>query len=431
MRILIVGSGGREHALAWKLKQSPRVSQIYCAPGNAGIAEIAQCININVEEIERLVGFAREHQIELTVVGPEAPLAAGIVDAFNGAGLPIFGPVKAAARLEASKIFAKELMRKYQIPTAESRTFTEAEQAMAYIRSKGAPLVVKADGLASGKGVVVAKTVAEAEEAVRRMLVAAEFGPAGARIIVEEFLTGEEVSVLAFTDGTTVIPMVSAQDHKAVYDQDQGPNTGGMGAYSPAPVLTPELLQQVEREVLQPTIAGLRQEGIIYQGILYAGLMITAEGPKVLEYNVRFGDPECQVILPRLESDLVEIMLAVINRKLAGQTITWHEHHAACVVMTSAGYPGPYQQGKIITGLAEAAALPEVYVFHGGTSAHGSHLVTAGGRVLAVTAWGKTLEAALNKAYQGVSTIKFDGAHYRTDIGHRAIKAGAISLASR
>lgn len=420
MRVLIVGGGGREHALAWKLKQSPRVDQLYCAPGNAGIAALAQCIDFDVLDLDRLLTFAREQKIDLTVVGPEAPLAAGIVDAFQGAGLPIFGPVKAAARLEASKSFAKALMSKYRIPTAESRTFTAAEEAIAYIRQKGAPLVVKADGLASGKGVVVAKTVAEAEEAAKRMLVKNEFGPAGARIIVEEYLTGEEVSVLAFTDGTTVVPMVPAQDHKAAYNGDRGPNTGGMGAYAPAPVLTPDLLKQVEREILQPTIDGLRQEGILYQGVLYAGLMLTAEGPKVLEYNVRFGDPECQVILPCLQSDLLEIMLAVVHRQLAEQTITWSGHHAACVVMASAGYPGPYQTGKIITGLEQAAAMPEVYVFHAGTSAQGKNLITAGGRVLAVTAWGGTLQAALDKAYAGVAVIKFDGAHYRTDIGRRA-----------
>lgn len=420
MRVLIVGGGGREHALAWKLKQSPRVDQLYCAPGNAGIAELAQCVNIGGTELNRLLAFAREQKIDLTVVGPEAPLAAGIVDAFQRAELPIFGPVQAAARLEASKSFAKTLMHKYRIPTAESRTFTDAEAAIAYIREKGAPLVVKADGLASGKGVVVAQTVAEAEQAVEGMLLKKEFGPAGARVIVEEYLTGEEVSVLAFTDGNTVVPLVPAQDHKAAYDGDQGPNTGGMGAYAPAPVLTPELLKQVEREILQPTIDGLRQEGLLYRGVLYAGLMLTAEGPKVLEYNVRFGDPECQVILPCLQSDLLEIMLAVIHGELAGQTVTWHDRHAACVVMASAGYPGPYQTGKIITGLDQAAALPEVCVFHAGTATQGKNVVTAGGRVLAVTAWGETLQAALAKAYRGVSAIHFDGAHYRTDIAHRA-----------
>lgn len=298
MRVLVVGGGGREHALVWKLRKSPRVKRIYCAPGNAGIAELAECVDIAADDITKLVKFAEEQEIELTVAGPEAPLAAGIADAFKAEGLKVFGPVAAAARLEASKVFAKQLMQKYGIPTAESRTFTVAEDALEYIRRKGAPIVVKADGLAAGKGVIVAQTMAEAEAAVKRMLVAGEFGAAGKRIVLEEYLAGEEVSVLAFTDGKAVVPMAGAQDHKAAYDHDRGPNTGGMGAYSPAPVLTPELLQQVRREILEPTVDGLRREGITFQGVLYAGLMLTADGPKVLEYNVRFGDPECQAILP-------------------------------------------------------------------------------------------------------------------------------------
>ncbi|MBA2133015.1 phosphoribosylamine--glycine ligase [Capillibacterium thermochitinicola] len=419
MRVLIVGSGGREHALAWKIKQSPLVREIFCAPGNAGIAHLARCVPLAADDIEALLGFARERRIDLTVVGPEAPLAAGIVDRFQAEGLAIFGPVKAAAQLEASKVFAKQLMAKYRIPTAESRTFTTAEEACAYIREKGAPLVIKADGLAAGKGVVVAATVGEAEAAVRRMLVDQEFGAAGRQIVIEEYLRGEELTLLAFTDGTTIVPMVAAQDHKAVYDNDTGPNTGGMGAYSPVPLLTPELQQQIETEILRPTINGLRQEGIVYQGVLYAGLMITADGPKVLEYNARFGDPECQVILPRLQSDLIPIIQAIIDRRLTEQTITWHDHHTACVVMTSGGYPGPYATGKRITGLEQVAAMPDVYVFHAGTAFQGEDLVTAGGRVLAVTAWGKTRQDALDKAYQAVRTIHFDGAHYRTDIGRR------------
>lgn len=419
MRVLIVGSGGREHALAWKIKQSPRVRELFCAPGNAGIGRLAQCVPINADDLDALVAFARDQQIDLTVVGAEAPLAAGLVDRFKAEGLAIFGPDKAAAQLEASKVFAKQLMAKYQIPTAECQTFHDAEEACAYIREKGAPIVVKADGLAAGKGVVVASTVAEAEEAVQRMLVDQEFGAAGARIVVEEYLQGEEVTLLAFTDGTTIVPMVSAQDHKAAYDHDRGPNTGGMGAYSPVSILTPALQRQVEAEILQPTIAGLRQEGILYQGVLYVGLMITAAGPKVLEYNVRFGDPECQVILPRLQSDLIPIMQAVINGTLAEETITWYDHHTACVVMASGGYPGPFTPGKIITGLDQVATMADVYVFHAGTANQGENTVTAGGRVLAVTAWGKTRQDALDKAYDAVQAIHFDGAHYRTDIGRR------------
>ncbi|NLM37784.1 MAG: phosphoribosylamine--glycine ligase [Firmicutes bacterium] len=419
MRVLIVGSGGREHALAWKIKQSPLVRELFCAPGNAGIAQLARCIPLAADDLDGLLAFAREHRIDLTVVGPEAPLAVGIVDRFQAEGLAIFGPVQAAARLEASKVFAKQLMAKYRIPTAESRTFTNAEEAYTFIREKGAPLVVKADGLATGKGVIIATTVAEAEAAVRRMLVDQEFGAAGHQIVIEEYLRGAELTVLAFTDGTTIVPMVAAQDHKAVYDNDTGPNTGGMGAYSPVPLLTPELQQQIETAILRPTIDGLREEGLLYQGVLYAGLMITAEGPKVLEYNVRFGDPECQVVLPRLQNDLIPIIQAIIDRRLAEQTITWHDNHTACVVMASGGYPGPYATGKPISGLDRVAIMPDVYVFHAGTAFQGEDLVTAGGRVLAVTAWGKTRQDALDKAYQAVRAIHFEGAHYRTDIGRR------------
>ena len=421
MRVLVVGSGGREHVLAWKLKQSPRVQKVYCAPGNAGIATIAECVPIAADNIVRLVNFALEQEIELTVIGPEAPLTAGIVDAFIAAGLTVFGPDKAAAQLEGSKAFAKQIMAKNNIPTAESRTFTSAASALAYLQEKGAPIVVKADGLAAGKGVVVAATLAEAQEAVRRIMVDKEFGEAGSLVVIEEFLQGEEVSVLAFTDGNTVIPMVSSQDHKAVYDGDTGPNTGGMGAYSPAPVLTAALLAQVESQVLQPTIAGLRAEGIIFKGILYAGLMITADGPKVLEFNVRFGDPECQAVIPRLKSDLPTLMLSVINHSLHDTTIEWHENHTACVVMASGGYPGSYQKGIVINGLDAAAAVADAYVFHAGTAQKGAKTVTVGGRVLGVTAWGDTLQSALDKAYAAAEKISFAGAHYRKDIGQKAL----------
>jgi phosphoribosylamine--glycine ligase len=421
MRVLIVGSGGREHVLAWKLLQSPRVQKVFCAPGNAGIAGLAECVNIPVDDIAGMVKFARAHEIELTVVGPEAPLTAGMVDAFEAAGLAVFGPDKEAARLEGSKVFAKEIMEKYNIPTAVSRTFTDAAKALAYLKEVGVPIVVKADGLAAGKGVVVAATLAEAEEAVRRIMLEREFGDAGDRVVIEEFLEGEEVSVLAFSDGDAVIPMVSSQDHKAAYDGDTGPNTGGMGAYSPAPVLTQGLLAQVEEKILRPTIAGLRAEGIVFKGILYAGLMITKNGPKVLEYNVRFGDPECQAVLPQLKTDLVPIMFSVINRTLHEQEIKWHENHTACVVMASGGYPGKYKKGVIIHGLDDAAKLEDVYVFHAGTATKHKKTVTAGGRVLGVTAWGDTLQDALDKAYAAVNKTTFDGAHYRTDIGQKAL----------
>lgn len=422
MRVLVVGGGGREHVLVWKLLQSPRVQKVFCAPGNAGIAGLAECVPIPADDIDALLSFALDNEVELTVVGPEAPLTAGIIDAFAAAGLAAFGPCKAAARLEGSKAFAKEIMDKYKIPTAESRTFTDADSALAYLREKGVPIVVKADGLAAGKGVVVAASLAEAEEAVRRIMLEREFGDAGNRVVIEEFLDGEEVSVLAFTDGNTVIPMVSSQDHKAAYDGDTGPNTGGMGAYSPAPVLTWELLAQVEEQILRPTISGLRAEGITFAGVLYAGLMITKTGPKVLEYNVRFGDPECQAVLPRLQSDLTDIMLSVINRCLHQQEIRWHNNHTACVVMASGGYPGPYEKGKEIMGLDEAAQMKGVYVFHAGTETKGGKTVTAGGRVLGVTAWCDTLQGALDKAYGAVEKITFEGAHYRSDIGQKAIK---------
>ena len=421
MRVLIVGSGGREHVLAWKLQQSPRVHKIFCAPGNAGIAQEAECVAIAADDIDGLVAFALEHEVNLTVVGPEAPLTAGIIDAFAAAGLEAFGPNQAAAQLEGSKIFAKEIMEKYNIPTAVSQSFTSVDKALAYLQEKGAPIVVKADGLASGKGVVVATTIAEAKDAVKRIMVKKEFGDAGARVIIEEFLEGEEVSVLAFTDGKTVIPMVSSQDHKAAHDGDTGPNTGGMGAYSPAPVLTWELQSLVEEKVLRPTVAGLRQEGITFRGILYAGLMITAQGPKVLEFNVRFGDPECQVVLPRLKGDLASIMLSVVRCCLHEESIEWHDNHTACVVLASGGYPGKYAKGKEIKGLDAAAILDDVQVFHAGTAQKGKKVVTAGGRVLGVTAWGNTLPEALDKAYQGVDKISFDGVHYRKDIGQKAL----------
>jgi phosphoribosylamine--glycine ligase len=418
---MIIGSGGREHALAWKLSQSPRVQKICCVPGNAGIAQVAKCLPADIQDSDRLIHLAVQNEVDLVVVGPEAPLAAGLVDALTAAGVPAFGPGKRAAQLEGSKVFAKQLMEKYNIPTASASVFTNSASALAEIEKRGAPIVVKADGLAAGKGVIVASTREEAAQAVRLIMEERAFGAAGDKVILEEYLAGEEVSVLGFTDGETVIPMASAQDHKAVFDGDTGPNTGGMGAYSPAPLLTPELLSEVQEEILLPTVNALRREGIVFRGVLYAGLMITARGPKVLEFNVRFGDPECQVILPRLKSDLGTVMLATINGNLAEQELRWHNYHTACVVMASGGYPGTYEKGHVISGLEEAAKIPETIVFHSGTALRDGQTVTNGGRVLSVTAWGASLPVALDRAYTACRAISFTGAHYRKDIGHRAL----------
>lgn len=418
MKVLVVGSGGREHTLVWKLSQSPRVKKIYCAPGNAGISSLAECVPIDALELERLRDFALAQNIDLTVVGPEAPLVAGIVDLFAEAGLKAFGPSRAAARLEGSKSFAKQLMAKYGIPTGAFQTFTDPEAAKAYIRQLGTPCVVKADGLAAGKGVVVAQ---EPEEAIRTVdHLTAGNKEAAATLLVEEFLRGEEITVMAFTDGETVKPMVWAQDHKRVYDGDQGPNTGGMGAYSPTGLETPALKEQIYREILVPTIQAMANEGQPFKGILYAGLILTPEGPKVLEYNARFGDPECQVVLPRLKTDLVAVMEAVLAGKLAQLDLDWTGDAAACVVLASGGYPGKYETGYPITGLN---ALPEgVTVFHAGTAHDRGQVVTAGGRVLAVTGLGTDLAQAVAKAYAGVDQIRFANRHCRLDIAWRAFR---------
>ncbi len=422
MRILIVGGGGREHTIVWKLAQSQYVKKIYCAPGNAGTSTLAENVPISSEDINNLLSFTQEKKIDLTVVGPEAPLAAGIVDVFTSKGLSCFGPLRSAARLENSKVFAKEIMKKYHIPTADGQVFSELNHAISYLKEISAPVVVKADGLASGKGVVVARTVEEAESFLRYIMVERAFGTAGDRVVIEECLEGEEVSLMVFSDGNTIIPMISAQDHKRVFDDDEGPNTGGMGAYSPAPVFTPELLRVVEKKILKPTMAGLRHEGIIYRGVLYVGLMITKEGPKVLEFNARFGDPECQVVLPGLKNDLFEIIQAILGGTLYKQKIEWHDSHVACVVMTSGGYPGDYKKGFPIYGLELAEKIEDVYIFHAGTAIKDGRLVTAGGRVLGITACGETLKSTLDKAYSAVEYISFEGAHYRKDIGWRALK---------
>ncbi|MBI5091995.1 MAG: phosphoribosylamine--glycine ligase [Candidatus Hydrogenedentes bacterium] len=421
MKVLVIGSGGREHALAWKIKQSPLVSELYCAPGNPGMAALGACVDIPAGDIDGLLGFAKENKIDLTVVGPEDPLANGIIDRFAEEGLTAFGPNGRAAQLEASKAFAKSVMQRYRIPTAEYAEFSSADEATAYVEAKGVPLVIKADGLAAGKGVTVAHDVDNAIDAVREAMVEGVFGAAGSRVVIEEFLVGEEASILAFTDGKTVIPMVASQDHKAAYDGDQGPNTGGMGAYSPAPVITNGLAVQIQRTVLQPCVDGLANEGIHYTGVLYAGLMITKDGPKVIEFNCRFGDPETQVVLPRMKSDLVPVLLACCNGTLHQQKIAWDDRACVSVVMASGGYPKAYDKGKVISGIERAERDAGVMVFHAGTKHHEDNVVTNGGRVLNVTALGTDIRGAITMAYAGVRQISFEGAHFRTDIGHRAL----------
>lgn len=425
MKILVVGGGGREHALVWKLKQSPRVSKIYCAPGNAGIARDAECVPCAAEDLNGLLEFARSKEIDLTVVGPEAPLVAGIRDRFEEAGLRLFGPPARGALIEGSKAFAKRLMAKFGIPTASFEVFDSPKEAISYVRRIGGPCVVKADGLAAGKGVIVARDASEAEAAVKLIAEEKAFGKAGDRIIVEECLVGEEVSVFAFTDGKSVLPMVAAQDHKRVYDGDKGPNTGGMGAYSPPPVYTPEIHERVCKEILQPIVAAMAAEGIRYQGVLYAGLMLTEEGPYVLEFNCRFGDPEAQVVIPRLKTDLVDVMEAVLDGRLEEISLEWDQRPAVCVVLASGGYPGSYEKGKVIRGLDE---VPEgILVFHAATALSGECFVTSGGRVLGVTAFGETIREAVERAYEGVSKISFEGMHYRHDIAYRALKREGAS----
>jgi len=421
MKVLVIGSGGREHALVWKLAQSPKVEKIYGAPGNPGIAQIGECVNISPTDIKGLADFAEKEGIDLTVVGPEAPLVAGIVDEFESRGLKIFGPSKEAARLEGSKAFSKEMMKKCGVPTADFEVFDDPEKAKKYIKEKGAPIVVKADGLAAGKGVVVARNVEEALEAIDRIMVEKVFGDAGNRVVVEDCLFGEEASYLVVTDGENFIPLATAQDHKAVFDGDKGPNTGGMGAYSPAPVLSKEMEKEVQEKVIKPILRGMREEGHPFKGILYAGLMITEEGPKVLEFNVRFGDPEAQVILRRLKTDLVDVCQSVIEGNLI-DSLEWIPETAICVVLASKGYPGKYEKGKVITGIEEAEKIDNVVVFHAGTAIKDGKLVTNGGRVLNVTALGKDIVEARENVYKAIEKIHFDGMHYRKDIGLKALK---------
>ena len=421
MKVLVVGGGGREHALVWKINQSPLVKKIFCAPGNAGIAQLAECVPIDAEDIEQLLGFARQQKINLTVVGPEGPLSRGIVDRFEKQGLRIFGATQKAAAIESSKSFAKHIMTKYGVPTAQGATFTSYKAAEAYIKKKGAPIVVKADGLAAGKGVIVCDTVAKAIAALKQIVIDKAFGDAGRKVVVEECLVGEEASFLAFTDGRTVIPLPSSQDHKPIFDDDKGPNTGGMGAYSPAPVVDKYLHDRIMQEVMIPTVRGMAAEGRPYKGVLYAGLMIDRDKIKVLEFNGRFGDPEAQPLLMRLKNDIVPIMEAVIDERLDQCRLEIDDRATVCVVMAAGGYPGKYQKGLPISGLEKAARMRDVMVFHAGTALKEKRIVASGGRVLGVTALGKSVSEAIDKAYQAVSKITWKAVQYRKDIGQKAL----------
>lgn len=420
MKVLVVGSGGREHALCWKIAQRPD-TEVYVAPGNIGMVDVATLVNIKVDDIAGLVDFAKAEGIDLTVVGPELPLTLGIVDAFQEAGLACFGPNKAAAKLEGSKAFSKELMKKYGIPTAAFDTFTDVEKAKAFVDEIGVPCVVKADGLAAGKGVIICMTREEADKAIEDMLTDHAFGDASATIVIEEYMVGPEVSVLAFADGKSVLPMVSAQDHKRIFDGDKGPNTGGMGAYSPAPVYTEALSAEVNKTIIEPTIAAMAAEGTPFTGILYTGLMLTEKGPRVLEYNVRFGDPETQPIMVRMKSDIVELFQACVDGKLDEETLEWHDEAAVCVIMASGGYPASSEKGVPIHGLDDIAA-EEAIVFHSGTAEKDGEIVTNGGRVLGVTAKDATIKGAIDKAYAAVEKINFDHMQFRRDIGARALQ---------
>lgn len=420
MRILVIGSGGREHALCWKLKQDHDVSEVFCAPGNGGIAQTATRVDIPVSDFDNLVQFVETNGIDYTVVGPEQPLMDGIVDFFRDRGLPIFGPNRRAALVEGSKSYAKQLMVKYGIPTATYETFTDFAQARDYVHKVSAPIVVKANGLAAGKGVVVAQTVSEAEQALERIMVDRALGEAGHEVVIEEYLQGEELSLMAFVSGRTVLPMVVSQDHKQVYDGDKGPNTGGMGAYSPVPQIAETVVDQAMQDILRPMANGMVEEGLDFRGVLYAGLMVTEDGPKVIEFNVRFGDPETQVVLPRLKSDLLPVLKATSEGTLERVTLDWTERAALCVVLASGGYPGAYKKGVPITGLS---ALPEdVFAFHAGTELEHNQFVTSGGRVLGVIALGDNLRQAQKHVYKQLQNIKFKRMHYRRDIGDKALK---------
>ena len=421
MKILVVGGGGREHALVWKIAQSPKVSKIYCAPGNAGISEHAAIVPVKANDLYSLLEFALKEKIDLTVVGPEDPLTQGIVDLFESKGLFIFGANRKAAEIERSKAFAKETMKKYHIPTAFYEVFDNRNETVKYISKLGAPIVVKADGLAAGKGVIVCKTVEEAIQSVDKIMVEKIFGEAGNRVVIEEYLVGEEASYIAFTDGKAILPMASSQDHKPIFDEDQGPNTGGMGAYSPAPVVTGEVHEKIIEKILRPIIYGMGEEGRTYKGVLYAGLMIHEGHPKVLEFNARFGDPETQPVLMRMKGDIVPILEACMKGTLSQHRIEWDNRPSVCVVMASKGYPGDYEKGKVIGGLKEVSQMEGVFVFHAGTALKDGQMITNGGRVLGVTGLGEDIPRAIERTYQAVKKISWDGVHYRTDIGQKAL----------
>lgn len=421
MKVLVVGGGGREHALVWKISQSPLVKEVYCAPGNGGISTIAHCLDIGATDLEGLARFGKDKAVDLTVVGPELPLTMGIVDLFGQEGLTIFGANRAAAQIEGSKAFAKDLMRGYGISTAEYRVFEDRDEAASYITEKGAPLVVKADGLAAGKGVTVAETVHDAIEALDQIMVQGAFGEAGRRVVIEERLVGEEASFIAFSDGEQVLPLASSQDHKPVHDGDRGPNTGGMGAYSPAPLVTPKVHRRIMQEIMIPTIKAMAAEGCPYRGILYAGLMVQDGVPTALEFNCRFGDPETQPIFVRMKGDLIPLMEACIRGDISGMDIEWDTRPAVCVVMASAGYPGSYEKGKEIHGIEAAEATKDIYIFHAGTAREEGRYVTSGGRVLGVTGLGTDIKDAIETTYRAVSKISWEGVHYRKDIGVKAL----------
>ncbi len=423
MKVLVVGSGGREHTLVWKLRGSRKVKRVFCAPGNGGISQIAKCVNVKADNVRALADFAAKNRINLTVVGPEVPLALGIVDEFRRRKLRIFGPDKSAAQIESSKIFAKEFMRKYHIPTAPFKTFEIAAEAIGFCKSSQYPLVIKADGLAAGKGVVIAKSHEDAVRTIEQIMIERRFGDAGDRILIESFVVGQEMSIMAITDGKAVRILLPSQDHKQAYDSDRGPNTGGMGVVCPTAFATPEVMSQIEEHIILPTIHGLGQEGITYKGVLYAGIMLTESGPRVLEFNCRFGDPETQAVLPLLKSDFFNLLMATVNRELAGfGHLSWRSGTSVCVTMASKGYPGKYTTGLPISNLPKK---PEngTYVFHAGTELKGNRLVTAGGRVLGVTAIDKDLKAARERAYRLVKRVSYDGAMFRTDIGFRELNA--------
>lgn len=420
MKVLVVGSGGREHALAWKLKTSKKVEKVFCAPGNAGIAQVAKCININPDNSKSLLDFAKRNKIGLTVIGPEDPLADGLADEFRKRRLKVFGPEKKAAQIEASKVFAKEFMREYHIPTAPFKVFSEASEAISFSKTLQFPAVIKADGLAAGKGVIIVRSRKQAQKVIEEIMVDKRFGAAGKRIIIESFLKGQELSIMAITDGRHIVPLLPSQDHKQIKEGDRGPNTGGMGAYCPVDFVTDEIREQIEEHILARAIAGFKNEKIRYRGVLYAGLMLTEQGPKVLEFNCRFGDPETQAVLPLLNSDLADLMMAAAAGKLGSfAKLSWHRGAAACVIMASKGYPGNYRKGAPIKGL-DAKTDQSTHIFHAGTAQKNGKWVTAGGRVLGVVSRDRDLKQALAKAYRTVGKIKFEGAQYRKDIGHRS-----------